>query len=477
MGGVSAPNTEVLMSLPAEFCRIALAEASGVLVLEWDKYKKQMAFKKGIPTLIRSNAPEDTWPAYLVKASIISKAILLEQMKKKESAQDKRSLPEWLLSEGHLNPGQMPELYQNYLLYRLFNQLEMPLKSLRFQAGAIEESESGVPSRDWLRFLWDELLKRFEDPKSKVKAGLATFSDAGFHMPESPPVQLKPQELRIWNRWKERKLFVKDIEASERGMFCVLRAFGVLSLEEAPKLERAIPRIEDMEEEMRKLEAQLPKLNHYELLGVGLDATDVQLKEAYHEFIRRYHPDRLSPTASADLKRLSETLFARINTAFSVLSDPAKKQEYMAELELQKLGGLEGLQARLDAEFQIPQAQIALKKKQFSEALNLLKKIEQVLPDDPEVIADRVFSEFMEAQAKKQNLSSRLDSFLKDLARSMQIRENYAPAHYYEGMILKMKSQGDAALQAFERALSLDPKLTEAASEARLLKTKPGKKK
>jgi curved DNA-binding protein CbpA len=55
----------------------------------------------------------------------------------------------------------------------------------------------------------------------------------------------------------------------------------------------------------------------------------VELRKAYHELVERYHPDRHDGNVLADLA--TEKL-AGLNAAYEVLSDPARRAAYDAEL-------------------------------------------------------------------------------------------------------------------------------------------------
>lgn len=66
----------------------------------------------------------------------------------------------------------------------------------------------------------------------------------------------------------------------------------------------------------------MTKRDYYEVLGVGRDADDQQLKSAYRKMALKYHPDRNpnSPEAEEKFKEAAE--------AYSVLSDPQKRAAY-----------------------------------------------------------------------------------------------------------------------------------------------------
>ena len=65
------------------------------------------------------------------------------------------------------------------------------------------------------------------------------------------------------------------------------------------------------------------KRDYYEVLGVGKNATDDELKKAYRRLAKKYHPD-----ANPDNKEEAEKKFKEVNEAYEVLSDKQKRQMY-----------------------------------------------------------------------------------------------------------------------------------------------------
>jgi len=62
--------------------------------------------------------------------------------------------------------------------------------------------------------------------------------------------------------------------------------------------------------------------DYYRVLGVDQNASKTKIKEAYRQLAFKYHPDRnRDNTAAADQMK-------KINEAYAVLSNPAKKDEY-----------------------------------------------------------------------------------------------------------------------------------------------------
>ena len=64
------------------------------------------------------------------------------------------------------------------------------------------------------------------------------------------------------------------------------------------------------------------KRDYYDVLGVSRESGLDDLKKAFRQLALQYHPDRNPGDRSA------EDRFKEINEAYSVLSDPEKRQQY-----------------------------------------------------------------------------------------------------------------------------------------------------
>jgi curved DNA-binding protein len=63
-------------------------------------------------------------------------------------------------------------------------------------------------------------------------------------------------------------------------------------------------------------------VDFYEILGLDKNATIKDIKKSFRKLAHEFHPDRNSDNEGGAQK------FQKINEAYSVLSDPDKKQKY-----------------------------------------------------------------------------------------------------------------------------------------------------
>ena len=84
----------------------------------------------------------------------------------------------------------------------------------------------------------------------------------------------------------------------------------------------------DRKKEILSLERALDRLNHFEVLGLRPGAPAAEVKKAYHEASRRYHPDRYFQKNLGSFRPRVERIFKRIHESYAVLSDPDSREAY-----------------------------------------------------------------------------------------------------------------------------------------------------
>lgn len=70
-------------------------------------------------------------------------------------------------------------------------------------------------------------------------------------------------------------------------------------------------------------DSNLTELTHYELLGVSVAASASEIRQAYRELSRQYHPDKTHLPLSIATRR-----FQILNEAYATLSNPERRLHY-----------------------------------------------------------------------------------------------------------------------------------------------------
>jgi DnaJ-class molecular chaperone len=93
---------------------------------------------------------------------------------------------------------------------------------------------------------------------------------------------------------------------------------------------------------------RVSKEDYYKSLGVSRKATNSEIKKAYRKAALKYHPDR-AKDSGLDPK-LSEEKFKEISEAYSVLSDPEKRNQYdqFGHSGFSQFGGRGGFRMDID---------------------------------------------------------------------------------------------------------------------------------
>ena len=86
------------------------------------------------------------------------------------------------------------------------------------------------------------------------------------------------------------------------------------------------------------------KRDYYEVLGVGRDASESELKSAYRKLAKKYHPDANPGDAEAEKK------FKEASEAYAVLSDADKRRQYdqFGHSAFEGAGGAGGFDMNMD---------------------------------------------------------------------------------------------------------------------------------
>ncbi len=202
--------------------------------------------------------------------------------------------------------------------------------------------------------------------------------------------------------------------------------------------------------EVRDKLARLGRVDHYETLGIARNASPSEVRRAYVQAARRFHPDAVARLGLDDLKREANEVFACIVRAHTTLTDAARRRDYDASLADPAAPDASRL---AQAELLYRKAALLMRAGKFADAIRLLEPCVTLWPEEATYHSELGWALFK--QPKPALLAAR-----GRLERALNLAPRDARAHLRLGFVLA--ELGDEAGAARERAMAqrFDPKVT-----------------
>ena len=136
---------------------------------------------------------------------------------------------------------------------------------------------------------------------------------------------------------------------------------------------------EQLRQEVAALTQALDQLDYFGVLKLSQTAGVAEIKGAYHRESRAYHPDRFAALPDQALREQIGRIYRRINEAYTVLRDDAKRRKYVADISgPDRAGKLRFTEAD---EAQVKDAQKKKMEEQFGQTPNGRKLYAAALSD------------------------------------------------------------------------------------------------
>jgi hypothetical protein len=203
---------------------------------------------------------------------------------------------------------------------------------------------------------------------------------------------------------------------------------------------------------LEKLQAKLRDADHFAVLGLKQDATGAQIKAAYFQLAKAYHPDAIPTDTGAEVKKLCADVFAKVSEAWSVLSDEGSRTTYLERI---RTGGTAEVDvARIFQAENIFQAgTLLVKGRRYDEALRKFDEAMKLNADEPEFGMWKAWCEFLLADDKGKKLgpaSSAVEAGLKKNPRCAQ-------GYLFLGQMAKIAGNLALAEKSLRRGLDVAP--------------------
>lgn len=214
--------------------------------------------------------------------------------------------------------------------------------------------------------------------------------------------------------------------------------------------------------------------NAFELFALPIDAERKQIREAWAELSKRFHPDALEGAGRSDMRDRVEKVFAALSEAYGVLSDKDAREKLREAI----IAGGSKVKATDDASVVVRNAFEAeliardadklLRGASWERAREAYARAHDLSPSDPDIEAALIYTRHM---ASPRDMTE-IRIALSNLARIVEIAPGCSRAFYFAGMIHLQLDETDAAKQRFMDALRSDPRNVDAERQLRGLKIK-----
>ena len=151
---------------------------------------------------------------------------------------------------------------------------------------------------------------------------------------------------------------------------------------------------------LKALAAKLAKADHFEVLGVPQTASGAQVKIAYFQLAKVYHPDAVPAEAPAEVRKLAADVFAKVSEAWSALGDDAKRAQYLEGLKT-GAGTEVDVMHIFKAEEAFNAGTLLVKARRYQEALAKLEEAVGLNADEAEFRIWRAWCQFLLSPEKK----------------------------------------------------------------------------
>ncbi len=206
------------------------------------------------------------------------------------------------------------------------------------------------------------------------------------------------------------------------------------------------PDLRDRLQETLAFWEKIKEMNYYQLLRVGREASEEEIKRAYFQLARKFHPDRFNRSLSPDQKQKVDEVFDAITKAYRTLTSAPLRKEYDSRAPSQKAGDARDFSRQADVKFR--QAKTLYNLGRYEDALILLEEAINLKKTKADYFLLLAMTETKIPAFQKRAE----EHFLK----AAELEPWNAEAYVGLGMLYKTEGLPTRATKCFQRALELD---------------------
>ncbi len=216
-----------------------------------------------------------------------------------------------------------------------------------------------------------------------------------------------------------------------------------------------------LHDRLSKIKLEMDSQNYFEVLGLTDKAKSKEIKKAFYDLSKLFHPDKITPGAPAEIVTLTNQIFAKLSKAYEMLSNEELKATYLKELEK---GFAEKI---LESESLFEESKSYLKSNQSAKAIPLLEKAMQLRPATSEIRLHHMWAKILNIPANG------IEIFLKDIESELNRippEDRHNTTYYFvKGLYMKQVGDYEQAEKNMKQALSMQSNNMEAKRELSMI--------
>jgi CheY-like chemotaxis protein len=456
--------------LPIVFSMLLDSQISGYLEVTYDDGRlSQIGFNRGRIDYVKYADVESYFGVLLVEKGFTSPEEVDEIL---AQTSDGKPLGEKLIESSYLSPHAIEIVQHEQMLIRISKMIQDTSVKINFVTETRPNPDVFIDGflfaqllSDWISSkLTPEWLKSFFVPwaDNPLLAGANSAQlDLIKDLPAPRPL-IRATGFQNWPRTLSDLLNThRKIEAEvERGIYFML-ALRILRFGPKSGLtetnENKIFRLSRIWNEMQKQ-------NYFETLGLSRQAKPSEIHRAYHELAKSFHPDRLNPDASNEIRTVQQQIFTQITNAYQTLHNPDKHTLYVRTLDV---GLAEDI---LKAESTFEEGQRLLQQRAFRDARKTFERASKMKGRRSDTIIYYIWALIKDKRHKadRRSLAEKIATLMPQVAHEDRHGATY---YFIRGMYYELTGQVQKAYMNFKHAMSLDPFFEDAKREMTYIKT------